>query len=87
MLPCAGCVPPMGWCRLCRIADKILLKAKDELLEGDEEQAYVFYMRFIDIYQNISALKMDKKDRVEVQKLLPVAKVRGCPMHAITCTN
>ena len=59
-------------CRLCRIADKMLLKAKDDELEGDQELAYVLYMRFMDLYQTISS---SKKDRAEMQKLIPRSKV------------
>ena len=60
--------------RLCRTADKILLKAKDEVLNGDEEQAYVLYMRFVDVYKCIRASKEYKRDKRELVKLLPSSK-------------
>lgn len=44
--------------RLSRLAEKLLLKAKDEVLAGDEEQAYVLYMRFVDIFQVIRNSKL-----------------------------
>lgn len=62
---------------LCRLADKVLLKAKDELLAGDQEQAYILYMRFIDMYKVIYASKEYKKDKAEINKLLPSSKVWG----------
>ena len=58
--------------RLCRIADKALLKAKDAELEGDQEMAYVLYMRFMGMYQTMSS---SKKDSAELHKLLPTSKV------------
>lgn len=61
--------------RLCRLADKVLLKAKDELLSGDEESAYILYMRFIDMYKIIYASKEYKRDKGEFAKLLPKSKV------------
>lgn len=61
--------------RLCRLADKVLLKAQDELLNGDEEQAYILYMRFIDMYKIIYASKEYKRDKGEINKLLPTSKV------------
>ena len=61
--------------RLCRLADKVLLKARDELLAGDEEQAYILYMRFIDMYKVIRASKEFKKNNGEILKLLPTSKV------------
>ena len=60
---------------LCRLADKVLLKAKDELLAGDQEQAYILYMRFIDMYKVIYASKEYKRDKGEFNKLLPTSKV------------
>lgn len=68
------CVLPPSF-RLCRIADKVLLKAKDELLAGDEEQAYILYMRFIDMYKVIRASKEFKRDKMEINQLLPTTKV------------
>lgn len=61
--------------RLCRIADKMLLKAKDEVMSGDEEQAYILYMRFIDVYKIIRSSKDYKRDKGEIAKLLPTSKV------------
>jgi hypothetical protein len=54
----------------------VLLKAQDELLNGDEEQAYILYMRFIDMYKIIYASKEYKRDKGEINKLLPMSKVR-----------
>jgi len=51
----------------------MLLRAKDEELEGDQELAYIFYMRFMDLYQKISS---SKKDHSEMKKLLPNSKVK-----------
>lgn len=42
---------------------------------GDEEQAYILYMRFIDIYKIIRSSKDYKKERVEINQLLPTSKV------------
>jgi len=53
----------------------VLLKARDELLAGDEEQAYILYMRFIDMYKVIRASKEFKKNNGEILKLLPTSKV------------
>ena len=61
--------------RLCRIADKVLLKAKDELMGGDQEQAYILYMRFIDMYKIIRSSKDYKKEKAEINQLLPTSKV------------
>jgi hypothetical protein len=60
--------------RLCRLAEKILLKARDEVLGGDEEQAYVLYMRFIDVFQSIRNSKTYKTEKKELNKLLSPAK-------------
>ena len=68
---------PFNILSLCRTADKLLLKAKDEMLQGDEEKAYIFYMRFVDAYKIISSSKEYKKDRAEITKLLPKSKVRS----------
>ena len=48
----------------------------DELLNGDEEQAYVLYMRFLDVYKSICASKEYRRDKTEVNKLLPHSKVQ-----------
>ena len=60
--------------RLCRLAEKILLKAKDELIAGDEEQAYVLYMRFIDVFQCIRKSKTYRTEKKELDKLLSPKK-------------
>ena len=60
--------------RLCRSAEKILLKARDEVLVGDEEQAYVLYMRFIDVFQSIRNSKAYRMEKKELDKLLPPTK-------------
>ena len=60
--------------RLCRLAEKILLKARDEVLGGDEEQAYVLYMRFMDVFQSIRNSKTYRTDKKELDKLLSPAK-------------
>lgn len=60
--------------RLCRLAEKIVLKAKDEVLAGDEEQAYVLYMRFIDVFQSIRKSKTYRTDKKELDKLLSPSK-------------
>lgn len=59
---------------LCRLAEKILLKARDEVLGGDEEQAYVLYMRFIDVFQSIRNSKTYRTEKKELDKLLSPAK-------------
>ena len=76
-------VCPPSIFRLCRIADKMLLKAKDELLAGDEEQAYILYMRFIDMYKVIRASKEFKKDKSEINQLLPTSKVHNYVSHVM----
>ena len=60
--------------RLCRLAEKILLKARDEVLSGDEEQAYVLYMRFIDVFQSIRNSKTYRMEKKEMDKLLSPTK-------------
>ena len=60
--------------RLCRLAEKILLKARDEVLGGDEEQAYVLYMRFIDVFQSIRSSKTYRMEKKEMDKLLSPTK-------------
>lgn len=57
------------------MGDKILLKAKDESLGGDEEQAYILYMRFVDVVKEIQSSKTYKRDKKELDSLLPVRKV------------
>lgn len=51
------------------------MKAKDELMGGDEEQAYILYMRFIDIYKIIRSSKDYKREKPEIDQLLPNSKV------------
>lgn len=53
----------------------MLLRAKDELMNGDEEQAYVLYMRFVDMYKIIYASKEYKRDKSDFNRLLPSSKV------------
>ena len=60
--------------RLCRLAEKVLLRARDEVLSGDEEQAYVLYMRFIDIFQCIRSSKTYKTEKRELDKILSPGK-------------
>lgn len=45
-------------CSFIKSADKVYLKAKDHDFEGDEENAYVFYMRFFNI---ITLIKRSNK--------------------------
>lgn len=56
------------------MAEKILLKARDEVLGGDEEQAYVLYMRFIDVFQCIRNSKTYRIEKKELDKLLSPTK-------------
>lgn len=56
------------------MAEKILLKARDEVLVGDEEQAYVLYMRFIDVFQSIRNSKTYRMEKKELDKLLSPTK-------------
>lgn len=42
---------------------------------GDQEQAYILYMRFIDMYKIIRSSKDYKKDKTEITQLLPTSKV------------
>lgn len=56
------------------MAEKILLKARDEVLVGDEEQAYVLYMRFIDVFQSIRNSKTYRVEKKEFDKLLSPTK-------------
>ena len=56
------------------MAEKILLKARDEVLGGDEEQAYVLYMRFIDVFQSIRNSKTYRMEKKEMDKLLSPTK-------------
>ena len=60
--------------RLSRLAEKLLLKARDEVLAGDEEQAYVLYMRFLDVFQAIRNSKAYKTEKKELDKFIPPAK-------------
>ena len=60
--------------RLCRLAEKLLLKARDEVLTGDEEQAYVLYMRFVDVFQSIRNSKTYRTEKKELDKLLSPSK-------------
>ena len=57
------------------MGDKLLLKAKDESLSGDDEQAYILYMRFVDVVKEIRSSKTYKKDKRELDSLLPPRKV------------
>lgn len=52
----------------------MLLRARDEVLSGDEEQAYVLYMRFIDIFQCIRNSKTYKAEKRELDKILSPGK-------------
>ena len=52
----------------------MLLKARDEVLTGDEEQAYVLYMRFIDVFQAIRNSKAYRTEKKELDKLLSPGK-------------
>lgn len=60
--------------RLCRLAEKLLLKARDEVLAGDEEQAYVLYMRFVDVFQSVRNSKAYRTEKKELDKLVSPAK-------------
>lgn len=58
------------------MGDKLLLKAKDESLGGDEEQAYILYMRFLDVVKEIRKSKSYKKGKAEFDSLLPPRKLK-----------
>ena len=57
------------------MAEKLLLKAKDESLAGDEEQAYILYMRFVDLVKAVIASKEYKRSKKEFDKLLPSKRI------------
>ncbi len=61
--------------RLCRLAEKLILRAKDEELAGDEEQAYVLYMRFVDVVKAVRGSKEFKKDKKYFNDLLPTRRI------------
>lgn len=45
-------------------ADKVYLEAKDHYLEGDEETAYVFYMRYFNLITLIKKSSKYKEKKV-----------------------
>lgn len=54
--------------RLCRLADKIYLKARDASLMGDEEEAYVLFMRFYEVFNAIKSSREYRNNRVRVMR-------------------
>ena len=60
---------------LCKTAEKIFLKARDaKLQDRDEEQAYVLFMRFLDVVSCIRKSREYKSSKREFDKLLPTAR-------------
>lgn len=57
---------PLPSCRLCRLADKIYLKARDASLSGDEEEAYVLFMRFYEVFNTIKSSREYRSSRVRL---------------------
>lgn len=60
---------------LCKMAEKIFLKARDaRLQDGDEEEAYVLFMRFLDAISHIRQSREYKSNKKEFDKLLPSSR-------------
>ena len=53
--------------RYIKSADKVFLKAKDYDLEGDEEYAYVYYMRYFNIIALIKKSSKYADQKVSIQ--------------------
>lgn len=49
---------------LIKSADKVYLQARDHYLEGDEEIAYVFYMRYFNLITLIKKSSKYKEKQV-----------------------
>ena len=56
-------------CRYIKSSDKVYLNAKSHDLEGDEEYAYVYYMRFFNIISLIKKTKKYSDNKVSAQTL------------------
>ena len=58
-------------CSFIKSADKVYLKAKDHDFEGDEENAYIFFMRYFSIITLIKRNNkyMEKKVSEGLEKL------------------
>ncbi|EDO36300.1 predicted protein, partial [Nematostella vectensis] len=63
----------------CKSADKVFLKASEFDLENDEENAFVFYMRYFKIISLIKATTKYKQDKAHFDKLIGATK----PIKAI----
>ena len=62
--PCPSVPLPLLPSSLCRLVEKIFLKARDAQLSGDEEQAYVLFMRVGDAFSNIRKSRDYKTSKV-----------------------
>ena len=51
-------------CRLGRSSNTLFLAAKDAAFQRDEEKAYVFFMRFLELGKKIRASKEYKSKKV-----------------------
>ena len=70
----------VGWLiyRLCRAGDKLYLAAYDKFLEGDQEHAYIFLLRYLDVVQAVRNSKDYKANKV---RLYPSLKC--CMLYAM----
>ena len=69
------------------MADKLLLKATTESMEGDQELSYILYMRFVDVVKVVTGSKEYKKDKTELSKLLPTRRITEALTKAETLSS
>ena len=60
-------------CRFIKSSDKVYLNAQSHDLEGDEEYAYVYYMRFFNIISLIKKTKKYSEKKVSAQTVFQIS--------------
>ena len=74
------------WCvRWVNSAGKVYKKAVDGDLSGDEENAYVLYMRFFNIMQEVAKTSKYQADKVTVTGEVPTISDLGPSALLVLC--
>jgi ubiquitin carboxyl-terminal hydrolase 8 len=62
--------------RLIKSGDKLYQEAEKELVNKDEEKAYVFFMRFLELYKTIKKSPEYSKDKLYFDKMIGTQKIQ-----------
>ncbi len=72
---------------LVKVSDKLWTEAEKEMENGDEEKAYIFYMKYVNVYQTISKTVDYKKDKRYYDSMIPKTKIGKAVTNLETLTT